>query len=1219
MTFYSESIYLDLKKNLHGMNYQHLVQERIDKNEGKYSKIAQVLKSEDLGSKAYLFFEEKEIIKEDITNVTLYLKALIFGETYNNFPFNDVVTRINFILHKYLEQPSLLDNLVEFILSEIIDAFRLYLKTYFDNYKKNLTEQPILSEINQLAMIVYILTKVRGTKNVRKYLGHDVADLEPIIFFLLSSEEKVPWETKFFLLVWLSVVLMIPFDLKRFDFEIVRVYYMGHFSEQQFDLIELLILDYLKRSLKCSARIGEAVSLSVSVLFRRTEMRDLQIYQDLIFWGLDEILNKENVYQIFYKTNIYQALKSTIKDSKREFADSIYKDIFAKLDEIKNQPREVPDPSNLKYENLRFTFGLVEKLLRPNPSRPIYRTAKKQLLETSEGQINEVPMITNTSKDEMYNTPQAIQDFKKTANPNTEMIDESENLEYLSLIEYVMDIVMDALGDADSGIRYLAAKNLASIAYKLPEALSDELLNAILQLLETNSENSMHGVCLCIGEFCRKGILGPQFLDVIIPLLKRALLFEEYQANYSTGFIVRDAACYISWTFAKAFDAQIMNKYINDFAVTLLVCALFDKTGNCRRAAAASFQENVGRQGYFPHGIEIISEMDFFSVGFKQNSFLKIAPFVAHFNNYTIPFIDHLSKVKIYHIEKDTRNSACKSLGLISLFDVDYVTSKVLPVLLEDAKNKSIQKRHGALLAIACVLLSYSGNTKIMYEKEKANENIFKKSLDINERKLVKSGQYMKEFLAEFEALKQQNFINRLSKEQIEAIIALPSTIIQLGLLKGKGGEITRIALMYLIFSVSLSKIELSHKTIEYYFFMIEECLRTTIDDIHDSAVEAFKEFSIVYLESKPELYDNYLEIFLKRIETEVIKDIKKSFSRAVSAFGPQIVTRKLNKTFDVLIANSKINKNIPMNDPEIRKNCIFSTIKLLIKVSQASQDPSLFKRVFDMLGTTVNDYSIDKRGDIGLIIREEVIDSFLELWTFISSLDHNNPVSQLFMNEFIEKQIGMVLTQVFEPNDKLRLKGGFVLQSLVKNLFNKLPDFPAKADVAAIFNDQALREKFQIHQDKYFENYDISLIDNKQFLSYTLNVDFIFFWNIPRCSFEQTTELIKQQKLNYYIVKGLVLSIASANEVLSKCSFESLKAAIEDKPELQVLVLTNILKVAQYFKNKEKFFVACMRTAQLLIKNDLIDIENSQELFKNFASEIKTHCATTTSVPKVI
>lgn len=44
----------------------------------------------------------------------------------------------------------------------------------------------------------------------------------------------------------------------------------------------------------------------------------------------------------------------------------------------------------------------------------------------------------------------------------------------------------------------------------------------------------------------------------------------------------------------------------------------------CRRAASASFQENVGRQGTFPHGIEILTATDYYAVGSRQNSFLNL-------------------------------------------------------------------------------------------------------------------------------------------------------------------------------------------------------------------------------------------------------------------------------------------------------------------------------------------------------------------------------------------------------------------------------------------------------------------------------------------------------------------------------------------------------------------------------------------------------------------
>ncbi len=68
------------------------------------------------------------------------------------------------------------------------------------------------------------------------------------------------------------------------------------------------------------------------------------------------------------------------------------------------------------------------------------------------------------------------------------------------------------------------------------------------------------------------------------------MVFDQQQGRHSVGAHIRDAACYICWAFARAYDPQEIAPYVHRLAGALLTVAVFDREINVRRAASAAFQ-----------------------------------------------------------------------------------------------------------------------------------------------------------------------------------------------------------------------------------------------------------------------------------------------------------------------------------------------------------------------------------------------------------------------------------------------------------------------------------------------------------------------------------------------------------------------------------------------------------------------------------------------------
>lgn len=232
----------------------------------------------------------------------------------------------------------------------------------------------------------------------------------------------------------------------------------------------------------------------------------------------------------------------------------------------------------------------------------------------------------------------------------------------------------------ESTSRYSASKYLARIAALLPSEYSFQIFEALLETFDgppEGREDAWQGGCLAIAEFCRRDLVPRDFATVerlvqcVIkvrssscscfyiaaddersPAAEQALHHDVQHLSQSLGTPVRDAAAYALWSLARVLPPSFVSEAQAGTIAENLVCVtLFDREIQIRRAAGAAWQEAVGRwvghlskscstlpkiltsslQGLFDHGIELLSTLDFFTVGPRARAFLEASPVVATF------------------------------------------------------------------------------------------------------------------------------------------------------------------------------------------------------------------------------------------------------------------------------------------------------------------------------------------------------------------------------------------------------------------------------------------------------------------------------------------------------------------------------------------------------------------------------------------------------------
>ena len=188
--------------------------------------------------------------------------------------------------------------------------------------------------------------------------------------------------------------------------------------------------------------------------------------------------------------------------------------------------------------------------------------------------------------------PESNKEGQKDVVMKSEEESEEDDLEdeQIERLEFIIEFLLSSLKDDENVVRWTSAKGLGRITMRLSSDFADQIVEQLSELFKpTETDSAGHGGCLALAELCRRGLLLPHRLEKFVPVLEKALTFDINLGNHSVGAHVRDAACYVVWSFARAYSPDIMRPHVMSLATNLVNISLFDREVNCRRAASATF------------------------------------------------------------------------------------------------------------------------------------------------------------------------------------------------------------------------------------------------------------------------------------------------------------------------------------------------------------------------------------------------------------------------------------------------------------------------------------------------------------------------------------------------------------------------------------------------------------------------------------------------------
>lgn len=528
------------------------------------------------------------------------------------------------------------------------------------------------------------------------FLNNEPRYLEPVLEALertvTSGDEKsTTWKVPYVLLLWVSHLLLTPFDLDSISNKIPPV----GINEKQSTLgpqLPNLATRILNIGLSYLATSTKAQDAAAAMLVRLSIRPDIQKH------GLADALVREQL--------------SHLSQNASDMAD-----MYQMLG------------------GLRLVAGVASSAELSHLVPDIYRTCERAFDDNDNSSLSSNAVAKKV----------VVKIFRNVATLALRSVASQGPLrtflETTDVLEGVIDYLLRSLGDKDTPVRYAAAKALSLIILELDAEMGHEVVQAIIdsfkedlprstQSIDFTTANPLrwHGLTLALAHTLFKRSASPDQLPDILDALISALQFQQRTATGSTlGTNVRDAANFGIWSLSRRYTtaelSQVQasnlhssnrvsheNSIIHMLAVQLILSACLDPAGNIRRGSSAALQELVGRHpNHVREGISLVQIVDYQAVSLRNRAMIDVVNRAAVLDSlYWQALLDGLFGWRgLGSADVPSRqNTATSMAGLNQTAPVGKESEIVKSLLRQIAAYpvKEVESLHGLALTLALIV-----------------------------------------------------------------------------------------------------------------------------------------------------------------------------------------------------------------------------------------------------------------------------------------------------------------------------------------------------------------------------------------------------------------------------------------------------------------------------------------------------------------------------------